>query len=203
MTSSSLHKNIQSEERKQANASSSNGIHRQVSAAVAAALQAFLLQKQRWPSPGRDSFMQTRDTGICRFRLVEHVRTYWFGPTNHMQNANLVTIYGNIYILVELAVRSGIVMDYHATALGSIPGRNGVKPCFTSFARECKWGCSLFGSRGNVLQLMIWRKPTINRYGFKKCIMLLKIIQACTCLYNMHFYMLAITYEFLFHLNFT
>ena len=33
------------------------------------------LQKQRRPSPGRDSDMHTRVTGMLRLRLVEHVRT--------------------------------------------------------------------------------------------------------------------------------
>ena len=41
---------------------------------------------------------------------------------------------------LELAWRSGSVMDCHATAWGSIPSGNGVKPSFTSFARDSKWG---------------------------------------------------------------
>ena len=39
-----------------------------------AALQRSLRQKQRCPSPGRDSPIQTSDIGICMFRLEAQVR---------------------------------------------------------------------------------------------------------------------------------
>ena len=41
---------------------------------------------------------------------------------------------------MELACHSSCVMDCHVTAQGSIPGGNGVKLSFTSFARDSKWG---------------------------------------------------------------
>ena len=36
--------------------------------------------------------------------------------------------------------RSGRVKDCHLTTRGSIPGGDGVKPSFTSVARDSKWG---------------------------------------------------------------
>ena len=44
------------------------------------------------------------------------------------------------YPLVELAWRSGSVMDCYATAQGSIPMGTVYLPSFTSFARDSKWG---------------------------------------------------------------
>ena len=41
---------------------------------------------------------------------------------------------------VELAWRSGSVMDCHAMARGSISGGNSV----LTFARDSKWGCRLY-----------------------------------------------------------
>ena len=41
---------------------------------------------------------------------------------------------------VDVAWRSGSVIDCHVTARGSIPVGNGVKTSFTSFARDIKWG---------------------------------------------------------------
>ena len=67
-----------------------------------------------------------------------------------------VDIKMEIYInyVMELAWRSGNVMDWHATARGSIPGGNRVtKTCFTSFARDSKWGCRL-----SVTSLSMGRK---------------------------------------------
>ena len=44
---------------------------------------------------------------------------------------------------MELAWRSGSVMDYHATAWGYILGGNGVFTKLHCFARDSKWGCRL------------------------------------------------------------
>ncbi len=53
--------------------SRSSGARDGVSAA--AALQLLLRQKQRWPSPGRDSSMQTSEMGICMLMSDEHFLT--------------------------------------------------------------------------------------------------------------------------------
>ena len=44
---------------------------------------------------------------------------------------------------MELAWRSGRVMDCHTTTRGWIPGGNGVFTKLSAFARDSKWGCRL------------------------------------------------------------
>ena len=63
----------------------------------------------------------------------------------------------------ELPWYSSYVMDCHATAQGSIPSGMVLKPSFTSFARDIKWGCQL-----EMTSLLMGRKtqPTYQiRYN--------------------------------------
>ena len=43
-------------------------------------------------------------------------------------------------VWMELVWCSSSVMDYHTTARGEIPVGKGVKPSFTSFPRNSRWG---------------------------------------------------------------
>ena len=55
-----------------------------------------------------------------RFSYREHMRTYEYNQNFHHPNLCGFTHY------LEWSLRSGNVMDCHATAQGSNPGRNGV-----------------------------------------------------------------------------
>ena len=75
----------------------------------------------------------------------DHIYTIKFNSITIRLPLLLVVVLQLVLVLLqlELAWRSGSVMDCHATAQGSIPGWNCVKLSFMSFEKDSKWGCRL------------------------------------------------------------